>query len=86
LSTARAPNEAMYGLGHFIERLADGSVAVGHDGRNQAGFRAKFLLRPQQRDGIVFFSNSRTGVALDRVVCLWAADAGHADPAVACKP
>lgn len=85
LSTARAPNEAMYGLGHFIERLADGSVAVGHDGRNQAGFRANFLLRPQQRDGIVFFSNSRTGSALDRIVCLWGADAAKADPAATCK-
>lgn len=85
LSTARAPDEAVYGLGHFIERLADGSLAVGHDGRNQAGFRAKFLMRPQARDGIVFFSNSRTGLALDRIVCLWAADAAKADPAVSCR-
>jgi CubicO group peptidase (beta-lactamase class C family) len=84
LSTARAPDEAVYGLGHFIERLADGSTAVGHDGRNQAGFRAKFLMRPQQRDGIVFFSNSRTGLALDRIVCLWAADAGKAGAAAKC--
>lgn len=85
LSTPRAPNESVYGLGHFIERLADGSTAVGHDGRNQAGFRAKFLLRPQQGDGIVFFSNSRTGLALDRIVCLWAADVAKAD-AASCKP
>lgn len=85
LSTPRAPNEAVYGLGHFIERLADGTTAVGHDGRNQAGFRAKFLLRPQQGDGIVFLSNSRTGLALDRIVCLWAADAAKAD-AASCKP
>lgn len=85
LAAPRAPGEAVYGLGHFIEHLADGSTAVGHDGRNQAGFRAKFLMRPQQRDGIVFFSNSRTGLALDRIVCLWAADAGGADPGTACK-
>lgn len=84
LSTARAPDEAVYGLGHFIERLADGSTAVGHDGRNQAGFRAKFLMRPQQRDGIVFLSNSRSGLALDRIVCLWAADAGKADATKKC--
>jgi CubicO group peptidase (beta-lactamase class C family) len=80
----RAPDEAVYGLGHFIERLADGSTAVGHDGRNQAGFRAKFLMRPRQRDGIVFFSNSRTGLALDRIVCLWAADATKAGAATKC--
>jgi CubicO group peptidase (beta-lactamase class C family) len=86
LDTERAPGEAVYGLGHFIERLADGSVAVGHDGRNQAGFRAKFLMRPQSRDGIVFLSNSRSGLALDRIVCLWGADAAKADPATVCKP
>lgn len=85
LSAPRAPNEAVYGLGHFIERLADGSTVVGHDGRNQAGFRAKFLMRPGTGDGIVFFSNSRTGLALDRIVCLWGADLAKADPAVTCK-
>lgn len=85
LSAPRAPGDMVYGLGHFIERLADGSTAVGHDGRNQAGFRAKFLMRPTTGDGIVFFSNSRSGLALDRVVCLWGADLAKADPAVACK-
>lgn len=85
LTTAGAADDAVYGLGHFIEKQSDGSIAVGHDGRNQAGFRAKFLLRPQSRDGIVFFSNSRSGLALDRVVCLWAADASKADAAVRCK-
>lgn len=85
LSTARARDEMIYGLGHFIERLPDGSVAVGHDGRNQAGFRAKFLMRPATADGIVFFSNSRSGLALDRIVCLWGADLAKADPAAVCK-
>lgn len=85
LSAPRASGEAVYGLGHFIERLPDGSVAVGHDGRNQAGFRAKFLMRPAQADGIVFFSNSRSGLALDRIVCLWGADAAQADPEATCK-
>lgn len=85
LSAPRAPDEAVYGLGHFIERLADGSTVVGHDGRNQAGFRAKFLMRPGTGDGIVFFSNSRTGLALDRIVCLWGADLAKADPATVCK-
>ncbi|NUO76859.1 MAG: beta-lactamase family protein [Lysobacter sp.] len=80
-----APGDMVYGMGHFIERLADGSTAVGHDGRNQAGFRAKFLMRPQTSDGIVFFSNSRSGLALDRVVCLWGADLAKADAAVVCK-
>lgn len=85
LSTPRAPDEAVYGLGHFIERLPDGSIAVGHDGRNQAGFRAKFLMRPASADGIVFFSNARSGLALDRIVCLWAADIAKADPAKQCR-
>ncbi|MCY1044974.1 serine hydrolase [Corallococcus sp. bb12-1] len=85
LSTPRAPDEAVYGLGHFIERLSDGSTAVGHDGRNQAGFRARFLMRPQSGDGIVFFSNSRSGLALDRIVCLWGADVAKVDPVTACK-
>ncbi|WP_223620160.1 serine hydrolase domain-containing protein [Lysobacter sp. ESA13C] len=85
LSTERASGDAVYGLGHFIQRLSDGSTAVGHDGRNQAGFRANFLMRPHQRDGIVFFSNSRTGLALDRIVCLWMADATKADAAASCK-
>ncbi|MGH8079735.1 MAG: serine hydrolase domain-containing protein, partial [Lysobacter sp.] len=85
LSTPRAADADVYGMGHFIESLADGSLAVGHNGRNQAGFRANFLMRPERRDGIVFLSNSRTGLALDRVICLWKADAGGADPAVACK-
>ncbi|AGC44049.1 beta-lactamase [Myxococcus stipitatus DSM 14675] len=85
LSTPRAPGEAVYGLGHFIERLGDGSTAVGHDGRNQAGFRAKFLMRPQSGDGIVFFSNARTGLALDHIVCLWGADVAKVDAATACK-
>ncbi|MEH6415880.1 serine hydrolase domain-containing protein [Pseudomonas sp. CGJS7] len=85
LSAPRAPDDKVYGLGHFIERLPDGSVAIGHDGRNQAGFRANFLMRPASGDGIVFFSNSRSGLALDRIVCLWGADAVKADPNVACK-
>ncbi|WP_342380736.1 beta-lactamase family protein [Myxococcus stipitatus] len=85
LSTPRAPGEAVYGLGHFIERLGDGSTAVGHDGRNQAGFRAKFLMRPQSGDGIVFFSNARSGLALDRIVCLWGADVAKVDAATACE-
>lgn len=85
LVTARAPDELVYGLGHFVETLADGSTAVGHDGRNQAGFRAKFLMRPASRDGIVFLSNSRSGLALDRIVCLWAADAAKADASEKCK-
>lgn len=86
LTTQRAPDDAVYGLGHFIERLKDGSTAVGHDGRNQAGFRAKFLMRPTARDGIVFFSNSRTGLALDRIVCLWTYDVAKAHPGANCKP
>ncbi|NTX51237.1 serine hydrolase [Myxococcus sp. CA039A] len=85
LSTPRAPDAPAYGLGHFIERLGDGSTAVGHDGRNQAGFRAYFLMRPQSGDGIVFFSNSRSGVALDRIVCLWGADVAKVDAATTCK-
>lgn len=85
LNAPRAPDEAAYGMGHFIERLADGSTVVGHDGRNQAGFRAKFLMRPSTGDGIVFFSNSRTGLALDRIACLWGADLAKADPATTCK-
>lgn len=84
LSAPRASDEMVYGLGHFIEHLPDGSVAVGHDGRNQAGFRAKFLMRPASADGIVFFSNSRSGLALDRIVCLWGADAANADPVESC--
>lgn len=86
LTTPRAADAAVYGLGHFIERLKDGSTAVGHDGRNQAGFRAKFLMRPGTRDGIVFFSNARSGLALDRIVCLWAHDLAQADSAAGCKP
>lgn len=85
LTTARPAEDAIYGLGHFIEKQSDGSTAVGHDGRNQAGFRAKFLMRPQSRDGIVFFSNSRSGLALDRIVCLWAADASKADEESSCS-
>jgi CubicO group peptidase (beta-lactamase class C family) len=85
LTKERAPGELVYGLGHFIERLSDGSIAVGHDGRNQAGFRAKFLMRPKTRDGIVFFSNSKSGIALDHIVCLWGADAAKADPKEICK-
>lgn len=84
LDTPRAAGEAVYGLGHFIEHLADGSLAVGHDGLNQAGFRARFLMRPETGDGIVFFSNARSGVALDRIVCLWGADVAKSDPAVVC--
>ncbi len=84
LSTPRAADEMVYGLGHFIETLADGSVVVGHDGRNQAGFRAKFLMRPETGDGIVFFSNARSGLALDRIVCLWGAELAKADPLDVC--
>lgn len=84
LSTPRAAGEMVYGLGHFIETLADGSVVVGHDGRNQAGFRAKFLMRPATGDGIVFFSNARSGLALDRIVCLWGAELAKADPLEVC--
>lgn len=84
LSEPRAPQEAIYGLGHFIEPQPDGATAVGHDGRNQAGFRAKFLMRPQSGNGIVFFSNSRSGLALDRVVCLWAADEAKVDGQTSC--
>lgn len=85
LSSPRAPGEMMYGLGFFTERLLDGSLAVGHDGRNQAGFRANFSMRPQARDGIVILSNSRTGLALDRLICLWQADVSKSDPVKMCK-
>lgn len=84
LSEPRAPQEAVYGLGHFIEPQPDSTTAVGHDGRNQAGFRAKFLMRPHSGDGIVFFSNSRSGLALDRIVCLWAADAAKVEGQANC--
>lgn len=85
LTTPRAPGDLVYGLGHFVESLPDGSVAIGHDGRNQAGFRSKFLMRPTSGDGIVFFSNSRSGLALDRIVCLWGAYVARADPEKECK-
>jgi CubicO group peptidase (beta-lactamase class C family) len=84
-AASQTPSATPYGLGHFIERLSDGSVAVGHDGRNQAGFRANFLMRPQEGDGIVFLTNSRSGVAMDRVICLWIADATKESPATRCK-
>jgi CubicO group peptidase (beta-lactamase class C family) len=60
-----------YGLGHFVRKLSDGSTAVGHDGRNQAGFRAMYAMRQENGDGIVFLSNARSGSAMDRLVCLW---------------
>lgn len=60
-----------HGLGVMVEKLADGSLAVGHDGRNQAGFRAIYAMRPERGDGIVILTNSRSGLAIDRVVCLW---------------
>jgi CubicO group peptidase (beta-lactamase class C family) len=69
LSDAR--DNTGYGLGHFVATLSDGSKTVSHDGRNQAGFRAMFSMRPEKGDGIVFFSNSRSGFGMDRLVCLW---------------
>ncbi len=66
-----APNNGGYGLGYFVRTLSDGSKTVGHDGRNQAGFRAMFSMRPEKGDGIVFLSNARSGLGMDRLVCLW---------------
>ncbi|ALN62658.1 hypothetical protein GLA29479_1784 [Lysobacter antibioticus] len=39
----------------------------------------------RQRDGIVFCSKSRSGLALDRIVRLWTANATQADAATRCK-
>jgi CubicO group peptidase (beta-lactamase class C family) len=74
-----------YGLGHFVRKLSDGSTAVGHDGRNQAGFRAMYAMRPDHRDGIIFLSNSRSGAAMDRLVCLWYAAVSNSGQASRCE-
>jgi CubicO group peptidase (beta-lactamase class C family) len=74
-----------YGLGLYSRKIADGSLVVEHDGRNQAGFRAMFAFRPAQADGIVFLSNSRTGLALDRIVCLWREAIAPSNPANPCE-
>jgi CubicO group peptidase (beta-lactamase class C family) len=79
------PDFAGYGLGHFVRKLSDGSTAVGHDGRNQAGFRAMYAMRPENGDGIVFLSNSRSGSAMDRLVCLWYASVSNSGQSSQCE-
>jgi CubicO group peptidase (beta-lactamase class C family) len=73
------------GMGHFVRQLSDGSTSVGHDGRNQAGFRAMYAMRPESRDGIIFLSNSRSGSAMDRLVCLWYASVSNSGQASRCE-
>jgi CubicO group peptidase (beta-lactamase class C family) len=79
------PDSEGYGLGHFVRKLSDGSTAVGHDGRNQAGFRAMYTMRPDNKDGIIFLSNSRSGAAADRLVCLWYASVSNSGQASHCE-
>jgi CubicO group peptidase (beta-lactamase class C family) len=79
------PDSEGYGLGNFVRKLSDGSAAVGHDGRNQAGFRAMCAMRAEKRDGIIFLSNSRSGSAMDRLVYLWYASVSNSGQESRCK-
>jgi CubicO group peptidase (beta-lactamase class C family) len=74
-----------YGMGHFVRQLSDGSISVGHDGRNQAGFRSMYAIRPTKRDGIIFLSNARSGSAMDRLVCLWYASVSNSGQESRCE-
>ena len=47
-----------YGLGHFIEELADGRRAVWHGGQGH-GWMSHFHAVPQSGDGIVILTNSQ---------------------------
>ena len=47
-----------YGLGHFIENLADGRMAVAHGGQG-SGWMTHFHSVPQTGDGIVILTNSQ---------------------------
>jgi len=47
-----------YGLGHFIEPLADGNTAVSHGGQG-SGWMTHFHYLPEQGDGIIIFCNSQ---------------------------
>ena len=51
------------GLGHFIETLPDGSMAVGHGGDHR-GWKVQFWVIPERREGIVILTNSDSGPRL----------------------
>lgn len=60
-----------YGLGYFVETLADGTTFVWHDGIGW-GARTLFILLPESGDGLILLTNTRSGnVLFEPLVCAW---------------
>ncbi|MFQ3621030.1 MAG: serine hydrolase domain-containing protein [Spirochaetales bacterium] len=69
-----------YGMGHFIEKFADGTVAVSHGGQG-SGWMSHFHLVPETGDGIVILTNSqRSWPFFARVLQEWAKWKGYSRP------
>ncbi len=65
-----------YGLGYKVMSLSEEVHLVGHDGANE-GFRAIFLMHPQQGDGLVILTNSDIGgKIMGEIGCAWSAWTG----------
>jgi len=65
-----------YGLGHFVETLADGRRAVWHGGQGK-GWMTHFHAVPESGQGIVILTNSqRSWPLMARVLSDWAAWTG----------
>lgn len=66
-----------YGLGHYIERLKDGSIAVSHGGQG-TGWMSHFHSIPVSGDGIVLLANSqRSWPMISYVLADWSHWIGH---------
>jgi CubicO group peptidase (beta-lactamase class C family) len=71
MHTPAEATDDSYGFGYFVETLPDGSLGVWHDGIG-AGARTLFVLLPEQGEGLIILTNSRTGNALfEPLVCAW---------------
>lgn len=61
-----------YGMGHFIEHLPDGQIAVFNGGQGN-GWMTHFHLLPESGDGIVILTNSsRSWPLISQILTLWA--------------
>jgi CubicO group peptidase (beta-lactamase class C family) len=63
----KSPHQTTTGLGYGMGAAPDGTVLVGHGGKNQ-GWEALFETQPDRREGIVILTNSDHGFAFAQPV------------------
>ncbi len=87
LMKASAPGtNGTFGLGYFIETLADGEKLVGHDG-SDVGWNAMYRSIPSKRAAFIMLTSSSTGVAAYApALCAWLRYSANTERPDYCTP